>query len=129
MEIDILNKAAEELKKGLRIGHKKMTNREKTKLNDPQRDRSPQNDKLMTTAIAKSSYNYQKQPHQRADKYSALRKKVKEIFKKTRCVYGYRRIHAVLRNLGLTCSEKVVRRIMGEEQLVVQGRKKRKYCS
>ena len=129
MEIDILNKAAEELKKGLGIGHKEMTNREKTIVIDALRDRYPLNALLLATAMAKSSYFYQKQALQRADKYSALRKKVKEIFKKNRCVYGYRRIHAVLRNQGLACSEKVVRRIMGEEQLVVQGRKKRKYSS
>lgn len=129
MEIDILNKAAEELKKGLGIGHKEMTNREKTIVIDALRDRYPLNALLLATAMAKSSYFYQKQALQRADKYSALRKKVKEIFKKNRFVYGYRRIHAVLRNQGLACSEKVVRRIMGEEQLVVQGRKKRKYSS
>lgn len=129
MEIDILNKAAEELKKGLGIGHKEMTNREKTIVIDALRDRYPLNALLLATAMAKSSYFYQKQALQRADKYSALRKKVKEILKKNRCVYGYRRIHAVLRNQGLACSEKVVRRTMGEEQLVVQGRKKRKYSS
>jgi len=80
MEIDILNKAAEELKKGLGIGHKEMTNREKTIVIDALRDRYPLNDLLLATAMAKSSYFYQKQALQRADKYSALRKKVKETW-------------------------------------------------
>src|SRR5690554_187514 len=72
MEIDILNKAAEELKKGLGIGHKEMTNREKTIVIDALRDRYPLNALLLATAMAKSSYFYQKQALQRADKYSAL---------------------------------------------------------
>jgi len=126
MEIDILTRAAEELKKGLGIGHEELTNREKTIVIDALRDKYSLSALLLATGMAKSSYFYQRHALHRADKYCTLRERVKEIFKKNRCVYGYRRIHAVLRNQGLRCSEKVVRRIMGEEQLVVPGRKRRK---
>lgn len=96
---------------------------------DALRDKYSLSALLLATGMAKSSYFYQRHALHRADKYCTLRERVKEIFKKNRCVYGYRRIHAVLRNQGLRCSEKVVRRIMGEEQLVVPGRKRRRYSS
>ena len=91
-----------------------MTNTEKTVVIHALRDRYPQNALLLSTGMAKSRYFYQKQALQWADKYCALWKKVREIFMLNRCVYGYRRIHAVLRTQGLACSKKVVRRIMGE---------------
>ena len=43
--------------------------------------------------------------------------------------YGYRRIYAVLKTEGKKISEKVVRRIMREEDLSVRKVKKRKYSS
>ncbi|WP_421621849.1 IS3 family transposase [Alkalilimnicola ehrlichii] len=45
-----------------------------------------------------------------------------------RC-YGYRRIRVALNRLGIVISEKVVRRLMAEEQLIVQRRKCRRYRS
>ena len=46
-------------------------------------------------------------------------------------IYGYRRIHCLLRKDGIIVSEKIVRRIMNEEQLIVKAARKRKYkgCS
>ena len=129
MEVDILNQAAEVLKKGLGIDLKKMTNREKATVIDALRDKYSLNELLALTGMAKSSYFYQKQALRRGDKYSALRTQITKVFRKNRSVYGYRRVHAVLRNQGLKCSEKVIRRIMREEHLVVPGRKKRKYTS
>ena len=43
--------------------------------------------------------------------------------------YGYRRVHAIIRNSGTIVSEKVIRRIMKEERLVISYRKKRNYSS
>ena len=43
--------------------------------------------------------------------------------------YGYRRIHALLKRENIIISEKVIRRIMKEEQLVVKIKRTRKYNS
>ena len=43
--------------------------------------------------------------------------------------YGYRRIKVVLNREGYILSEKVIRRIMRENRLLVKGRSARKYCS
>ena len=79
--------------------------------------------------MAKSSYFYQRKAQTQPDKYLALRTKVREIFNENRCCYGYRRVHAVLKYEGITYSEKVIRRIMSEEQLIIHGKKKRRYNS
>ena len=43
--------------------------------------------------------------------------------------YGYRRIHASLKNSGIWVSEKVVRRLMKEDGLIVRCIKRKKYTS
>ncbi|MBX9242712.1 IS3 family transposase, partial [Klebsiella pneumoniae] len=43
--------------------------------------------------------------------------------------YGYRRLHAMLRSNNRVISEKVVRRLMAEEQLVVKRTRRRRYNS
>ena len=60
---------------------------------------------------------------------NAEQTKVKEVFAENQSRYGYRRVHAVIKSKGMIVSEKVVRRIMEEEQLVVPCKKKRKYSS
>jgi transposase InsO family protein/transposase-like protein len=129
LELDILQKAAEVVKKDQGIDLRKMTNREKTIVIDALREKYPLNELLAVVAISKSSYFYQKKALSRPDKYVSLRKEVRDVFSKNKCVYGYRRVHAVLRKNGITCSEKVVRRLMLEEHLVVQGKKRRSYSS
>jgi putative transposase len=129
LELDILQKAAEVVKKDQGIDLRKMTNREKTIVIDALREKYPLNELLAVVAISKSSYFYQKKALSRPDKYVSLRKEVRDVFGKNKCVYGYRRVHAVLRKNGITCSEKVVRRLMLEEHLVVQGKKRRSYSS
>ena len=84
---------------------------------------------IRMTSISKSSYFYQKNAQIRPDKYAALRTKVQEVFAENQSRYGYRRVHAVIKSKGTIVSEKVVRRIMEEEQLVVPCKKKRKYSS
>ena len=129
LELDILQKAAEVVKKDQGIDLRKTTNREKTMVIDALREKYPLNELLAVVAISKSSYFYQKKALSRPDKYASLRKEVRDAFGKSKCVYGYRRIHAALRKNGITCSEKVVRRLMLEEHLVVQGKKRRSYSS
>lgn len=128
MELDILKKAAEIIKKDQGINPRKLMNKEKASLIDALRTEYPLNDLLLMASISKSSYYYQKEAQARPDKYAALRTEVKEVFNENQSRYGYRRVHAVIKRKG-TISEKVVRRIMEEEQLVVPCKKKRKYNS
>lgn len=63
------------------------------------------------------------------DKYGAVREHVKLIFDENRSAYGYRRIHVMVRRGGMVVSEKVIRRIMVDEKLVVSSHRKRRYTS
>ena len=129
MEIDILNKVSEELKKGLGIDQENLTNREKTIVIDALRSKYSLNHLLSAIGLARSSYFYQRATLSRSDKHTDLRTKVTDIFCENRMVYGYRRVHAVLQNQGIKCSEKVIRRIMHDENLIVKRKKRSKYNS
>ena len=61
--------------------------------------------------------------------YAALRTLIKDTFHESKDCYGYRRIWKQLQNQGIILSEKLVRRIMKEESLVVCFVNKRKYQS
>ena len=128
MELDILKKAAEILKKGQGIDPKDLTNREKSNLVDALRTTYSLNSLLAMLEIPKSSYFYQRAAQTRTDKYAELRDTVKTIFHENRGRYGYRRIHAIITKNGQRVSEKTIQRIMREEKLVVPH-KKRKYKS
>jgi len=129
MELDILKKASEIIKKDPGINPTKLMNKEKASLIDALRTKYPLNELLRMTSISKSSYFYQKEAQTQPDKYAVLRIEVKKIFAENQSRYGYRRVHAVIKSNGTSISEKVVRRIMEEEQLVVPCKKKRKYSS
>ena len=79
--------------------------------------------------LSKSSYYYQKTAQSRPDKYQAVRADVKLIFQENYSCYGYRRIHAEVRKTSLIISEKVIRRLMHEEQLMVNEKRSKKYSS
>jgi len=129
MELDILNKAAEIVKKDLGIDQRDLINKEKTILVDALRTKYPLNDLLEMTGLSKSSYYYQKETQKQPDKYASLRTEVKEIFYENQRRYGYRRVHATIKDKGTTVSEKVIRRIMKEEELIIPYKKKRNYIS
>jgi len=129
LERDILEKAGELIKKGKGISLETLTNREKALVIDALRDKYKLKELLRMLGIAKSSYCYQEQALHKTDKYSDLRVQVKESFVKERSCYGYRRIHAVLRKEGICVSEKVVRKIMKEEQLSILSVRKKRYSS
>ena len=79
--------------------------------------------------ISKSSYEYHK-CRLGHDKYADLKKEISSVFETSGQTFGYRRIWATLKRSGVRVSEKVVRRIMREENLeVVRPNKPRKYCS
>ena len=63
------------------------------------------------------------------DKYLNLRKEIKDIFNTAYKAYGYRRIYLSLKNKGIKVSEKVVRKLMFQEELVVHITRKKKYKS
>lgn len=58
-----------------------------------------------------------------------MRREVDRIFLENKARYGYRRIHAELKKIGIKVSEKVVRRVMKEDGLEVKIRKTKKYSS
>ncbi|NLG89795.1 MAG: IS3 family transposase [Clostridiaceae bacterium] len=128
IERDIYEKAAEIIKKDQGINLKTLTNREKAIIINALREVYPLKELLEMMCMAKSSYCYQVKTIN-FDKYTDLRMKVKKIFKESARRYGYRRIHSVLKTLGTTVSEKVIRRIMREENLVVPNTKRKRYSS
>jgi transposase InsO family protein len=77
--------------------------------------------------MAKSSFCYQQAVLKAPDKYSKLRKKIRRVFDESSSRYGYRRIHLSLKAKEISVSEKVIRRIIQEDKLVVPNVKRRKY--
>ena len=73
--------------------------------------------------LPKSSYHYQENNLSQPDKYFSLRIRIKELFAESKKRYGYRRIHALLKRETIIVSEKIIRRIMQEENLVVKIKK------
>lgn len=78
--------------------------------------------------LPRSSYYYQLKALATIDKYEHLRCEVNQIFFENKARYGYRRVHAELKKVGMQVSEKVVRRVMKEGRLQVKIRKATK-CS
>jgi len=79
--------------------------------------------------LVKSSYFYHRSQAKLPDKYADLRVMLKDIFIESRRTYGYRRMHDVLKKRHIVVSEKVVRRLMKEEKLIVRSVTKKKYSS
>ncbi|MEE3399962.1 MAG: IS3 family transposase [Eubacterium sp.] len=129
LERDIYEKAAEVIKKDQGVSLKKMSNKEKVIVIDALRDKYKLKVLLEVLEIAKSSYCYNAKAMKAPDKYLQLRAEVKQIFADSKSVYGYRRVHAVIKNQGDRISEKIIRRIMNEEDLHVIAVKKKKYNS
>ena len=129
LEYDILEKATEPLKKDQGINLKTLTNHEKAELVGALRGKYRLNELLAALKISKSSYCYQAKRMREPDKYSKLRTDLSNLFTAVGGCYGYRRLHALLKKSGVTVSEKVVRRLMSEEGLVVRRIKHRKYSS
>lgn len=128
LERGIYEKAAEVIKKDEGISISTLTNRKKAIIINALRNQYQLKDLLTVMNMAKSSFFYQIKNMQN-DKYSTLRKHIGDLFAKSRRCYGYRRIHAELKAEGIIVSEKVVRKIMSEENLVVPNVRKKKYSS
>ena len=65
----------------------------------------------------------------KTDRYCAMREIVRNVFEESKGRYGYRRVHAVIKAGGKQISEKVIRRLMREEDLFVRKVKKRRFNS
>ncbi|ENA74665.1 hypothetical protein EC2741950_4738 [Escherichia coli 2741950] len=100
MELDILKKAEEIIKKdpGISISH--LNNREKTKIADALRQTYPLTELLHVLSLARSSYFYHRAALKAGDKYATIRTMLTDIFNSNYQCYGYRRLHAMLRHEG-----------------------------
>ena len=85
---------------------------------------------LDIVGLSSSSFYYQLKALKSPSKYAQLTEKITEIVKESGFSYGYRRVWMQLKQLGITVSEKVVRRIITAEGLTVRYvKKKRRYSS
>lgn len=79
--------------------------------------------------MSKSSYCYQQAALKAPGKYSKIRKKIQTVFDNSSSRYDYRRIHSSLKGEKIIVSEKVVRRIIKEDNLIVLSIKRKNYNS
>ena len=129
LEHDLLKKANEIIKKGLGVDLQLLTNREKTLLVDALKQTYALSDLLTELGLARSSYFYHRARLQVADKYAGVRRAIADIFELNHRCYGYRRMKAALSRQHVFISEKVVQRLMKQEQLIVAVTKRRRYGS
>ena len=116
------------IKKDPGVDRTTLRNREKAVIVDVLKNRYSLPLLLKKLCIVKSCYYYQMNALKSdKDKYETLRSRIKEIFKETKECYGYRRIYAQLVREGYRVSEKVIRRIMREESLIINNRRRRGY--
>ena len=130
LEKDVSEKAAEILKKDQGIRLETLTNREKAMVIDALRDRYLLKELLEVFHMAKSSYCYQANAIKAPDKYEDIREQIRTSFTGSGGCYGYRRIYlSVTKPDGGRVSEKVIRHLMKDENIVVKIKKRRKYNS
>ena len=129
LELDVLEAAAEIIKKDRGVDPAQLANKEKTVLIDALRHRHTLNDLLTILKLPRSSYYYQCAIKRLEDKYEQLRVRIIELFRDNNSCYGYRRIHQLLKREGKRVSEKVVRALMAAANLVVAVTRRRKYNS
>lgn len=129
LEKDILEAAAELVKKDPGVNLKSLSNREKTILVGALKPEYALQELLDGLCLPKSSYYYQVCVLSCINKYEQLKTHIIELFNANNRCYGYRRIHSLLLQEGRKVSEKVVRRLMVEANLFAQSKRKRKYNS
>lgn len=129
LEHDLLKKANEIVKKDLGVSLRLLSNREKTTLVDALRKEYALPELLDRLGLARSSYFYHRSRLGAADKYAAVRRTIADIFESNHRSYGYRRIRASLIRQRIFLSEKVVRRLMKQENLKAIRPKRRGYRS
>lgn len=128
LEIDILKETIDVLKKDQGINLKRLTNKEKVMMVNTLKNKYSLPLLLKILSLPKSSYYYHKKIRQK-NKYEEIRNKIKKIFEQNKSCFGYRRIHALLKKINIKISEKIVRKMMKEDNLIVKIKKYRKYNS
>ncbi len=130
LDNDVLRETINVLKKDPSINQVRLTSAEKVAIIDALKEKYSLPELFNKLSISKSTYYYQKK-HRGYDKYANVRELIRNIFVESKMSYGYRRIWAILRTVKhqVFLSEKVVRRIMTEENLVAKRKKIRKYNS
>ena len=128
-ENDILKETIKILKKDQGIDLLMLKNKEKTMIVDTLRSKYSLSKLLEKMHISKSSYCYQHKHLYSTNKYEPIKEKIIELFNENSERYGYRRIQALLRKDNIQISEKIVRKIMKENNLIVKTKKTKKYNS
>ena len=128
-ENDILKETIKILKKDQGIDLLMLKNKEKTMIVDTPRSKYSLSKLLEKMHISKSSYCYQHKHLYSTNKYEPIKEKIIELFNENSERYGYRRIQALLRKDNIQISEKIVRKIMKENNLIVKTKKTKKYNS
>ena len=129
LERELLKRAHEILKQGSDIDLHRLTNKDKVVLVEALRAQYELPELLSLVSLARSSYFYHRSRVKLADKYVDVRRNITEIFKANYRCYGYRRVQASLIQECKGISEKVVRRLMKQEGLLVPKPKRRRYNS
>lgn len=91
--------------------------------------RFPLSGLLALAGLARSTFYYHRNVLTLPDRHAPLKAQIQRIYEQEKGLYGYRRITAVLRQLGVLVNHKVVQRLMGVLQLksVVRPKKYRAY--
>ena len=129
LEKDVYEKAAEILKKEMGNNLKEFSNQEKAMVIIALRDKYPVKRILEVFDMAKSSYCYQQKQIKKENKIVKIKERIKILCFENHKRYGYRRIHLLLKREGIIISEKIVRSIMKEENLIVRIIRQKKYSS
>lgn len=129
LEHDLLKKANEIIKKDTGIDRQILTSQEKTMLVDALKQTYPVSDLREALGLARSTYFYHRARSKVTEKYAEVRHVMVDLFQRNHRCYGYRRMRAMLSRQCLRVSEKVVRRLMKQECLVVAKPKRRRYGS
>lgn len=84
---------------------------------------------LKVAGLARSTFYYQRQAQQAGDKYASVKATIRTIYDEHKGRYGYRRITAVIRQMGQSLNHKTIQRLMGQLQLksLVRLKKYRSY--
>ena len=129
IEHDLLKTASDLIKKDLGGDLQSLSNREKTMLIVALKNQYRPSALLMRLGLARSSYFYHRARITLEDKYLPVRRAMVDIFESNHRCYGSRRLAASLTRHSIAISEKVVRRLMKQEALIVPKPRRRRYSS
>ncbi|WP_370681981.1 IS3 family transposase [Comamonas sp. GB3 AK4-5] len=129
IERELLKQAHEILRNGSDIDLHRLTNKDKVVLVEALRGQYKLPELLSLVGLARSSYFYRRARLKLTEKYLDVRRSITDIFDNNYRCYGYRRVQASLLKECTGISEKVVRRLMKQEGLIVAKPKRRRYNS